>query len=145
MMIATDEQKNQMRQRLKDISAKKFMTTMIFSLAEFEKMFGDLWGHGLPINELDEEQLESRKDWEECRQRILDNGNKQKRNFNAELDMHEVIWNRYNYTLVPIEKVTKMNRKDNVGEEIAEEIDGNVNVNISYSNDKVKTGANGNG
>jgi hypothetical protein len=100
-MEHTEKTKEQMRTRLKKISEKKFRTTMIFALAEFENMFGQLWGHGKAENELTDEELNNRRKWSECRTRILDNGHKQSRGFGSEIDMHTVIWNRYTYVFTP--------------------------------------------
>ena len=44
---------------------KKFDTTIIGSLAAFEERFGDLWGHGLSMNDLDEDQRYWRDVWME--------------------------------------------------------------------------------
>ena len=49
--------KDNSKRRLLNILKKKFDTTIIGSLAAFEESFGDLWGHGLPTQALDEDQL----------------------------------------------------------------------------------------
>ena len=63
------------KRRLLNIIKKKFNTTIIGSLAAFEEQFGDLWGHGLPMQDLDEDQRYWRDIWMETRAKILDNGN----------------------------------------------------------------------
>lgn len=87
--------KEEMKERLKRNAKRKFQTSFIFPLSQFELEFGDLWGFRLPEDELTSEQKENRKRWSLLRQRVLDTGNQQIRNFFAELDTHEVIWNRY--------------------------------------------------
>lgn len=52
---------------------KRFQTTMIGSLARFEEYFGDLWEN----NHRDRERFEDM--WEDVRNQILNNGNKQAR------------------------------------------------------------------
>jgi hypothetical protein len=52
---------------------KRFQTTMIGSLARFEEYFGDLWEN----NHRDRERFEEM--WEDVRNQILNNGNKQAR------------------------------------------------------------------
>ncbi len=77
---------------------------MIYPLSQFESEFGELWGDKLPESELTEAQKIWRKKYNLCRDNILNLGNTQKRNLNAEIDMHEVIWKRFNYTLTPVKK-----------------------------------------
>lgn len=52
---------------------KRFQTTMIGSLARFEEYFGDLWEE----NHRDRQRFEDM--WEDVRNQILNNGNKQAR------------------------------------------------------------------
>ena len=74
---------------------KKFDTTIIGSLAAFEEKFGELWGHGLSIEELDEDQLYWREVWADARSRILDNGNANLRAAQNEIAQYTLSWNRY--------------------------------------------------
>lgn len=68
------------------ILTKRFQTTMIGSLYEFEKAFGYLWGYHKPENEELTTQEEKFLDlWEETRNKILNNGNNQLRKATAEL------------------------------------------------------------
>jgi len=79
------------KQRLKNIARKKFTTCFIFAISEFEKVFGkELWGHGLPEDELTTSQKANRKRWEQVRRDILDKGNTQLRAFELEMDLHNV-------------------------------------------------------
>lgn len=92
------------KERLKKIAAKKIDTTMIHALSQFEVAFGEVFGFGLPNDRLDDEERIYSKKWTEVRQRILDNGNRQKRNLMTEIDQYDVHWNRYQSVLVPINK-----------------------------------------
>lgn len=77
--------------RLKRICEKKFRTCFIAALAEFEKVFGlELWGHGLPCQELTPIQIANKIRWEQTRQAILNKGNTQSRAVSSEIDLHEI-------------------------------------------------------
>ena len=83
------------KQRLTNIIKKKFNTTIIGSLAAFEEQFGDLWGHGLAINDLDEDQRYWRDIWMDTRAKVLDNGNTNLRASESEISQYTLSWNRY--------------------------------------------------
>lgn len=73
---------------------KRFQTTMIGSLARFEESFGYLWEDNHP----DREKFENT--WEETRNLILNNGNKQLRS--AMNEIHDFLQgdrvkHKYNY------------------------------------------------
>ena len=87
--------KDNSKRRLLNNIKKKFDTTIIGSLAAFEEKFGELWGHGLPIAELDEDQLYWREVWADARSRILDNGNANLRASQNEIAQYTLSWNRY--------------------------------------------------
>lgn len=87
--------KDSSKRRLTNIIKKKFNTTIIGSLAAFEEGFGDLWGHGLPMNDLDEDQRYWREVWMETRARVLDNGNSNLRAAENEVSQYTLSWNRY--------------------------------------------------
>lgn len=76
--------------RLKAIIDKKFETCFIFPLAEFEKEFGELWGHGFEKEQLNEDEIEMREKWERVRINILNKGNVLRRSIVKELDLHEI-------------------------------------------------------
>lgn len=80
---------------------------MVYPLSQFEMAFGELWGHGK--DELTEQEKIYRAKWDECRNNILNNGNRQIRNTMTELDMHDVVWNRYKAILVPIKQKENVN------------------------------------
>jgi hypothetical protein len=81
---------------------KKFRTTMIGSLAVFEKYFGELWGHGK--GELTQEQRDFRELWEEARTDILNNGNTQMRIAQEEIAQYTMTWNRYKTNFIVTEQ-----------------------------------------
>ena len=83
------------KRRLLNNIKKKFDTTIIGSLAAFEEKFGELWGHGLPAGELDEDQIYWREVWADARSRILDNGNANLRAAQNEIAQYTLSWNRY--------------------------------------------------
>lgn len=85
--------------RLKKIIEKKIMTTLIGSIALVEEHFGDLWGLGVPKDQLTKEELDFLETWEELRQAMLDHGNHQKRAAMIEVEQYETKWNRYQNVL----------------------------------------------
>tara|TARA_B100001013_G_C24587615_1_gene433432 strand:- start:620 stop:982 length:363 start_codon:yes stop_codon:yes gene_type:complete len=87
--------KENSKRRLSNILKKKFDTTIIGSLAAFEERFGELWGHGLPMNDLDEDQRYWREVWMETRSKVLDNGNANLRAAQNEVSQYTLSWNRY--------------------------------------------------
>ena len=87
--------KDNSKRRLLIILKKKFDTTIIGSLAAFEEKFGDLWGHGLAMNDLDEDQRYWRDVWMETRSKVLDNGNSNLRAAQNEIAQYTLSWNRY--------------------------------------------------
>jgi hypothetical protein len=99
-----DRYKDNSKRRLLNNIKKKFDTTIIGSLAAFEEKFGDLWGHGLDYEELDEDQVYWREAWINARSKILDNGNANLRAAQNEIAQYTLSWNRY---------VTKFNIRNN--------------------------------
>jgi len=83
------------KKRLLNNLKKKFNTTIIGSLAVFEEIFGHLWGHGLPYDQLTDEQKELHQAWKQARTRILDSGNSNLRAAQSELAQYSFHWNRY--------------------------------------------------
>lgn len=70
----------------KQILTKRFQTTMIGALFEFEKTFGYLWGnHKTEDEELTDKEEQFLDLWEETRNRVLNNGNNQLRKSLAEI------------------------------------------------------------
>ena len=81
--------KDNSKRRLSNILKKKFDTTIIGSLAAFEETFGELWGHGLSMEDLDEDQRYWRGIWMETRSKVLDNGNANLRAAQNEISQFE--------------------------------------------------------
>jgi hypothetical protein len=77
-----------------DILTKRFQTTMIGALFEFEKYFGHLWGlhkdENQPLTKVEEDYREL---WEDVRNQILNNGNNQLRKCLS--DLNNTV--KYNY------------------------------------------------
>ena len=90
-----DRYKDNSKRRLSNILKKKFDTTIIGSLAAFEETFGELWGHGLSVEDLDEDQRYWRELWMETRSKVLDNGNANLRAAQNEISQYTLSWNRY--------------------------------------------------
>lgn len=91
----------------KAILTKRFQTTMIGALFEFEKTFGYLWGHDKEENELTDKELDFLDRWDNVRNQILNNGNNQLRKAISDLSKsHGNI--KYNY------KFYNKNREDQV-------------------------------
>jgi hypothetical protein len=62
-----------------DILAKRFQTTMIGALYQFEQAFGYLWGFDKDDEDLTDSEERFRLKWENVRYNILNNGNNQLR------------------------------------------------------------------
>ena len=99
-MKITESYRRQSKDRLSEIMRKKIKTTMIGAIATLEEQFGFLWGEGLDEDELTPEQDEMRDIFEEVRNEILNKGNHQIRNVDAELNQYDVVWERYNIHFV---------------------------------------------
>jgi hypothetical protein len=80
----------------KNILTKRFQTTMIGSLFEFEKAFGYLWGQDKEEQDLTDRELEFLDRWDSVRNQILNNGNNQLRKAISDLDKAKGNV-RYNY------------------------------------------------
>lgn len=89
------------KSRLKKEIKKRIQTTMIGSLSSIEKYFGFLWGE--ESDSPTEKQEQMREIFEEMRTEILDKGNTQIRNAEAEIETYDVTWNKYHINL-PIRK-----------------------------------------
>lgn len=80
---------------IEELLKKRFQTTMIGALFEFEKYFGHLWGQNKYEDELltqSEEQY--RQIWDDVRNRILNNGNNQLRKCLSDIKPNQV---QYHY------------------------------------------------
>jgi hypothetical protein len=82
------------RDRLSKILKKKIQTTMIGALSTLEENFSFLWTNesGSPLTK-DQEVMKNL--YNKVRSEILDRGNNQARNIDAELAQYEIEWTRY--------------------------------------------------
>ena len=96
------------KERLSKIIKKKIETTMIGALSCIEENFGFLWNHqdGEPASE---EQLYMKEIYQKIRSEILDKGNNQARNVDAELSQYDIKWLKYSMS-IPF--VTKKEEED---------------------------------
>jgi hypothetical protein len=92
--IREEKYKLDSKDRLSKILRKKIQTTMIGALSSLEENFGFLWDS--ENTNLSEEQKKGFKAlYDKVRSEILDKGNNQARNIDAELAQYEVEWLRY--------------------------------------------------
>lgn len=84
------------KDRLFQVAKKKVQTTMIGALDTIEKSFGFLWQTD---GELTQEQVQLKSIFENARSEILDRGNTQIRNLEAEISHYDVSWKRYTMNL----------------------------------------------
>ena len=94
-----DKYRQDSRQRLSKILKKKVETTMIGALSSLEENFCFLWNIG--DGAMSPEQKMMYDTFQKVRSEILDKGNTQARNIDAELAQYEVRWLRYQ-TVLPI-------------------------------------------
>jgi hypothetical protein len=99
-----DRYQDNSKKRLLNTIEKKFRTTMIGSLASFEKHFGYLWGCGKHDDDLTEQEMDWRSLWSECRSEVLDNGNTQLRASQNEIAQYTLHWDRYVYDIPVVTK-----------------------------------------
>lgn len=91
--IRENKYKLDSRDRLSKILKKKIQTTMIGALSSIEENFGFLWQ---PKNgQSTKEQQAMKILYDRVRSEILDRGNSQARNVDAELAQYEIEWLRY--------------------------------------------------
>ena len=96
-----DKYKEVSKDRLFQIGKKKVQTTMIGALDTIEKSFGFLWQtEGEPT----QEQVQLKSIFENARSEILDRGNTQIRNLEAEISNYDISWKRYTVSLPIKEK-----------------------------------------
>jgi hypothetical protein len=91
------------KDRLSKIMRKKIETTMIGALSTIEDSFGFLWGKGQE-EPLTNEQEIMKELYQSVRSEILDRGNNQARNIDAELGQYEVEWKKYSMTIPVMSK-----------------------------------------
>ena len=96
--VKKDRYLDSSKERLLKIGKKKIQTTMIGALSTLEKQFGFLWWQD-EEGDLTPEQNHMKDLYEEVRAEILDRGNNQMRNLEAEFAQYEIKWLRYSLTL----------------------------------------------
>lgn len=89
-----DKYKVDSKDRLAKILKKKIETTMIGALSTIEENLGFLWNNedGSPLTD---EQSIMKELYQKVRSTILDKGNNQARNVDAELAQYNVEWLKY--------------------------------------------------
>lgn len=92
-----DKYRQDSRDRLSKILKKKVETTMIGALSSIEDHFSFLWSS--KEGTLSSEQKMMYDIYQKVRSEILDKGNTQARNVDAELAQYDVKWLRYQATL----------------------------------------------
>ena len=85
------------KDRLSKIIKKKVETTMIGALSSIEQHFGFLWEN--KNGKLSAEQQAMLDLYQKVRSEILDKGNSQARNIDAELSQYDVNWLRYSVNI----------------------------------------------
>lgn len=87
------------KERLSKILKKKIQTTMIGALSSIEENLGFLWNEDNPkIDKVEMTQI-----YNKIRSEILDKGNNQARNVDAELAQYDVEWLRYSIKIPVIQ------------------------------------------
>lgn len=94
------------KERLSKILKKKIQTTMIGALSTIEENLGFLWNNN-SSQELTKEQEHMKNIYNKIRSEILDKGNNQTRNIDAELSQYDVEWLRYSMTMPVIQQQKK--------------------------------------
>lgn len=96
--------KENSKKRLLNSLDRKFKTTMIGALAQFEEAFGELWGHGKDQSKLTAQEEDARQLWDQTRTSILNNGNNQLRAAHEEIAQYTLSWNRYKTDFIVVKK-----------------------------------------
>tara|TARA_R110002020_G_scaffold319233_2_gene535163 strand:+ start:322 stop:696 length:375 start_codon:yes stop_codon:yes gene_type:complete len=87
------------KDKLFKASKKKIQTTMIGSLSTLESSFGFLWGFDIAEEDKTPEQKKIYEIYEEARAQILDRGNTQIRNLEAEFVNYDIVRKKHYITL----------------------------------------------
>ncbi len=94
-----ERNKDLSRDKLFKAAKKKIQTTMIGSLSTLETSFGFLWGFDIPEEDKTPEQKKIYEIYEEARAQILDRGNTQIRNLEAEFVNYDIVRKKHYITL----------------------------------------------
>ena len=89
------------KDRLSKILKKKVQTTMIGAISSIEDHFSFLWN--AEESEMTEEKKFMYEAFQKVRSEILDKGNTQARNVDAELNQYEIRWMKYSMD-IPVKK-----------------------------------------
>ena len=87
------------KDKLFKASKKKIQTTMIGSLSTLESSIGFLWGFDIAEEDKTPEQKKIYEIYEEARAQILDRGNTQIRNLEAEFVNYDIVRKKHYITL----------------------------------------------
>tara|TARA_A100001515_G_scaffold140044_1_gene135289 strand:+ start:12432 stop:12806 length:375 start_codon:yes stop_codon:yes gene_type:complete len=108
--VREDKFKQDSRDRLSKILKKKVETTMIGALSSIEDHFAFLWTS--KDGGMSPEQKIMYDTFQKVRSEILDKGNTQSRNVDAELAQYEVKWLRYQTNMPVISRKTGEEQDD---------------------------------
>jgi len=103
--IKEDKYISDSKDRLSKILKKKVETTMIGALSSIENHFGFLW-------EVDKDEVPTAEKklmyelYQKVREEVLNKGNAQARNIDAELSQYNVNWLRYR-NVIPVKETRK--------------------------------------
>jgi hypothetical protein len=103
--IREDKSKQESKDRLSKTLKKKIQTTMIGALSSIEENFGFLWeseNDSVSVNKQDMKNL-----YNKLRSEILDKGNNQARNIDAELSQYDIELFRYSIKIPVIPQPKK--------------------------------------
>ena len=101
------------KDRLFNIASKKIKTTMIGALSTLEENLGFLWWHESD-EDISPEQQHMKTIFEQVRSDILDKGNTQIRNLEAEFNYYDITWLRFQVDL-PVKPVEEPDKEENDG------------------------------
>lgn len=93
----SEKYKYDSKERLSKILKKKVETTMIGAISSIEDHFGFLWE--IKDSDMTAEKKFMYELFQKIRSEILDKGNAQARNIDAELNQYEVKWMRYSMNI----------------------------------------------
>lgn len=105
--VREQQYKEDSKERLSKLLKKKVQTTMIGALSSIEEHFGFLWEDCKT-----EDQKKFKELYDNVRSEILDKGNHQARNIDAELAQYEVEWKKY-HLKIPV--IPQKENKDEQG------------------------------
>jgi hypothetical protein len=95
-------------------SKKKIQTTMIGALSTLEEGFGFLWGFNADSvgdEDLSPEQQHLKDIYDDARAKILDRGNTQIRNLEADFAQYDITQTRHNYN-IPVKTENSLEGED---------------------------------